>query len=150
MDSTRYEWKSDWFPNYKNITNNWQLEIFTTCRNYFQELYFSWLNIIKYPQTTRTHWSAVNITFTIFNNLEAKPHLNDSRCYYLLDNRVDSVNYKETNAEKQHDETSKKQIIVYHNDGGSMDIVSYKPPRWLTRLRIHNHNCPQFSFYIEP
>lgn len=31
-----------------------------------------------------------------------------------------------------------------------MDIVSYEPPRWLTRLRIHNHDCPQFSFYIEP
>lgn len=45
---------------------------------------------------------------------------------------------------------NQNQIIVHHKDGGSVDLVSYEPSRRLTRLRIHNHDCPQFGFYIEP
>lgn len=120
-------------------------------RKYFSKLHFSSLNIAKYTYN-QIHWSGNNVIFKILNNLKAKPHLNQNRCYYLLNNCADSVIYKLTNEKvaNQHDENlaTKSQFTTVMEDQWFSRLQAV--PLVLPRLLIHNHDCPQFSFYIGP
>lgn len=116
-------------------------------RKYFLRLHFSSLTIVKYTYN-RIHWSANNVIFMILSNLKVKPHLNQNRCYYLLHNCI----YKETNEKvtNQHDENlaTKSQFTTMMEDQWFSRLQAI--PLVLQRLLIHNHDCPQFSFYIGP
>lgn len=119
-------------------------------RKYFLKLHFPRLNIIKYTYN-RIHCSANDLIFMILNNLKAKPHLNQNRCYYLLNNCAYSVIYKETKeVTNQHEEiwATKSQVTTTMEDQWFSRLRAI--PLVLPRLLIHNHDCPQISFYIGP